>query len=127
MYACRDVDDLPVREAMQARWHFHYRGKGTRHIGAPDHRKDFNDHMSPLIGFLVKHVGQDWNEVYAEIKERGLSTKSMLGVHFMFHLWGLVKRNVILEDGIVVRCKQTGNDSGLFYIHPVTGALGRFA
>lgn len=117
-------EDLPQRESMKARWHFHYRGKETRYAGSPDHRKQFNDHMAPLVRFLAKHVGLKWDDVYSEIKEAELTSRSMLGTHFIFHLWDLVKRNVHVVGQVLWRDHSLLRP-GKFYIHPDTGTLCR--
>ncbi len=117
----RGLENLPLRESMKTRWHFHHR-KSTRIVGRDDHRKNFSDHLGPLLGFLRSRCGRPWDEVHSEIRKHA-DYHSVLGFHLVYHFLKLVKRQVFIRDGLVITAKQDILCSGQFYVHPETGLL----
>lgn len=117
-----DWETLPQRESMKVHWHFHRRYKAKRLVGRDDRRKQFNDHLSPLRRFLKTRLGSDWNDLNSEIRQEA-STRTVLGFHLMHHFWRMIRRNVIVVDGVVFsnRCQQLS--SGSFYIDPTSNKL----
>ena len=91
--------------------------------------KYLSDHLGPLRRLLRSKVGQPWNDVYSELRQR-LDRNTVTGLHVLSHLWDYVEQHVEMIDGVPY-CKGTrhhGRQLGTghryeFYIHPETGIL----
>lgn len=100
------------------------RPKSTRLVGPEDHRKEFNDHLAPLVRFLQSRLGKAWSEVNSEIRQEA-NSRSMLGFHLVVHFKAMVKRNVFIVDNLPVNTKGLPLRPGVFYVNPETGILSR--
>ena len=91
--------------------------------------KYLSDHLGPLRRLLHSKVGQPWNDVYSELRQR-LDRNTVTGLHVLSHLWDYVEQHVEMIDGVPY-CKGNrhhGRQLGTgyrheFYIHPETGIL----
>ncbi len=105
--------DYPSRISMKGYWAQH---------------KELNENLRPLERFLRARVGQKWDDVYAEISQK-LNYRSTVQYHVFQHLDEMVEKNTRMIDGVLHDSQGRRLSSvwyGLFYVHPVTGRLGRF-
>lgn len=109
------------------------RPKGTR-----IERKQLNENLMPLIRFLESKVGNNWNNVYSEIREN-INPNSSIQKHILNHVKQFVITDtVLLEDGRIISYVpywQRDSDyyvlndankeisKNEFYVHPETGIL----
>lgn len=77
--------------------------------------KEFSENLSPLIRFLQKNVGKNWNDIYSEIRET-LNMNKTTHKHLLDHVkWSVCtspmdeERN---ERGYFMRSKYSNN----FYV-----------
>lgn len=121
----RAFEDAPIRESMRARWHFHNRRQsGARLVkaGREERRKQFNDYLAPLLGFLRSRVGRDWDWIDSELRQHA-DTGSVLGFHLLYHVHKLVYRHVLVHDERVCTIRGDKIAPGYFYVHPHTHKL----
>jgi hypothetical protein len=111
-----DLDDLPKDEGYR---YPHY------------YNKEFNDLIGPLERFLISRLGQKWDDVYSEIREK-INANSTTQIHILGHLYWLVAVNVhIDENGIWEQPYKNWShgayrlSSGDIYVHPDTNILER--
>ena len=91
--------------------------------------KQFNENLSPLIGWLNSKVGKNWDKSYSELRKT-FDTRSVINQHIMEHLWQFVERHAFVndKDKIVVQNRFMGevaiNEShSEFFICPKSGIL----
>ena len=66
------------------------------------HRRYPSETFGPLIRFLNRRVGRQWDDVYSEIRQN-IDPKSTIDMHIMQHLFDFVQRDVeVTEDGRVL-------------------------
>lgn len=95
-------------------------------------QKNPADKLNPLIRWLAKHEGKNWDKCFSKLRKQ-LDSNSTLGQHVFDHLWDFVERNavVVSKNEVYRRCINPRNrlTSGLvcpsFYVHPNTGILCR--
>lgn len=91
-------------------------------------RKDFNENLNPLKGFLRKSVGRPWDDIYSELSQ-SLDRRSVINQHVFDHLMQYVAVNTMEKDGkLYVLSKYSGtvpieNSYHDYYVHPVTRIL----
>lgn len=94
----------------------------SRESTSPSRRvshKERSLNISPLLRFLEKCVGQNWDKVYSELKQN-FSKKYPRDIDS--HIAWYVEKNTILENGQVLDSKGS-KMYGYFYVHPITGLL----
>jgi hypothetical protein len=94
--------------------------------------KSLNEHLGPLRRFLDSRVGQQWDQVFAEISAR-IRPDSAVQDHVRDHVFDYVQRHVVLIDG--VPCSGEGRFYGrplhktwrrkVWYVCPQSGMLKR--
>lgn len=87
--------------------------------------KYFSDNLSPLKRWLRSQLGQPWDNVYSQLRQK-IETRTLCGQHLLFHLWGFVERDVELINDVPYRRGQLhplGYWRDEFYIHPETKIL----
>jgi hypothetical protein len=94
-------------------------------------RKELNENLGPLWGFLQSRVGRLWNDVYSEIREH-LGPDSAVQMHVVQHVKQGVVTDTVIVDGKVGYYGKYGrgflslegtSNYKLFYVHPLTGIL----
>lgn len=103
------LDELPARIGM---------GKIWRKCS-----KSLNENLAPLRRFLASKVGQPWNDVNSELRER-IHVKSAVQLHIWQHVEGYVCLHPLEVEG------QWTNERGYamrepFFVNPRTGLLCR--
>jgi len=58
--------------------------------------KYFSDNLEPMIRFLNSMVGKTWNKIHATLC-RGLSKKTVSGLHVFNHLYDFVHVDTVTE------------------------------
>jgi hypothetical protein len=105
-------DDSPARESMRFKYGWD--------------RKEFNDFLSPIRGFVRKSVGRPWDDVWSEITAH-LSLNSTTQRHVLEHVFDNVELHTIeQEDGEItdsrgLPLRRYRGES--FYVCPSTGVL----
>jgi len=62
-------------------------------------RKEFNENLKPLYGFIHKSVGRKWNDVYSEICQV-FDKRSVINQHILIHLDQYVEKQIeVRADG----------------------------
>ena len=61
--------------------------------------KDFGENLNPLLRFLEKSVGKNWDKIYSQLVNR-FDKRSVIGNHIYQHLWEFVERDVKIIDGV---------------------------
>lgn len=108
-------DESPGREPMfGAKW-----GWGDR--------KQLNDFLSPIRGFLRKSVGRSWNDVWSEVTAL-LKPVSVMQRHVLEHVRDYVEVHTVRQpDGSVTdsrgRRLRSYFNRGAFYVDPDDGTL----
>lgn len=92
--------------------------------------KQLNEHLSPLVRWLQKQCGRNWNEVWSEICE-GLSVRNLTSAHVRNHADDFVEKNCIYVEGKLCNSKGLPLNLGWgrwhkFYVDPVDGVLREF-
>lgn len=112
-----ELEDLPSRESMKCRYNRNY------------DRKEFNENLNPLYGFVRKSVGKKWDETYSELCEV-FDMSSVINNHILEHLAHTVETKIIEEDSELFyrwynRALQPviDKDGPEYYVHPRTGVL----
>lgn len=108
-------ENAKLQESMKYR-----HGGGTR---------TFNDNLEPLIRYLARSVGKNWNKVHADLCKQ-LKKNTVSGLHVFNHLYDFVTENTHVE-GKRVYYMQQGKSKELFsrekfpkfYISAKTGQL----
>jgi hypothetical protein len=92
----------------------------------------FDDNLGLLKKFLMTHVGQKWDDVFAKLNAR-LDNRSVQGQHIIGHIFDFVELDVKVENGKVVRkiekryiWRTECHTEHSFYVHPETGILCRW-
>lgn len=80
-----EFSDLPDREGMKTRHNYNYR------------RKEFNENLNPLKGFLNARVGKKWDKVYSEICAT-FDKRSVINQHILVHLFDYVNNEVWMDE-----------------------------
>ena len=114
----QDPENSPAKESMEGAYRNGY------------NRKQFNDHVQPLLRYLVSQIGRPWDKVYSEIREQ-VSPGSTIQLHLLQHVDQCVHRKVVIRDGKVLDLKQRYIDGELvsrgkhptMYVHPENGLL----
>lgn len=93
--------------------------------------KEFSDLLGPLHRFLISKVGQKWNDVYSEVRER-LNPDSTVQIHIIGHLFQFIETETYIgDDGEVCYNNPYGSanhiGAGELYVHPETGIICRTA
>lgn len=105
-------DDSPARESMRFKFGWD--------------RKQFDDFLSPILGFLKKSVGRPWDDVWSEISAH-LTLASTTQRHVLGHVLDYVETNTLeWPDGEITdsRGRELGGFfRGSFYVCPSTGVL----
>lgn len=81
-------------------------------------RKNLNENLNPLFRFLNSHVGQPWNDVYSEIRER-INMNSAVQFHIWQHVQQYVCWHAIPNNSIGIH--------HAFFVDPESGILERYA
>ena len=89
--------------------------------------KELNENLRPLIRWLEKQVGRNWDDVYSEICQ-GLSVRNATSAHVRDHAEEFVRKDCTIVDGEI--CDNVGKPLGEyhwgwkeFYVHPESGKL----
>lgn len=61
-------------------------------------RKEFNENLNPLKGYLRTRVGKPWNDTYSEIRTN-FDARKVINNHILEHLFQYVEIDVIIVDG----------------------------
>jgi hypothetical protein len=89
--------------------------------------KHLNEHLGPMRRFLNSRVGQHWNKVYAEVRQR-INPDSTQQMHILQHLlgpFGYVQTDVkVGPEGTFTDLRGRRLDAGWF-VNPKTGCLQR--
>ena len=111
------LDDLPKNQ-----------GYRRPHMYDP---KEFSDLLGPLEGFLRSRVGQKWDDVYSEIRER-INPSSTVQIHIMGHVFQFIYEKTFLgDDGHIYATKISRFWGGTpfrvsygdLYVHPISGLV----
>lgn len=94
-------------------------------------RKQFNEHLNPLRGWLRSVVGKPWDKSYSELRKK-FDARSTINNHILEHLWWYVEKDAVLQDGKVVvlntyshEYEPISNSTSEYYICPKDGTLKR--
>ena len=79
-----DYENYHLIESMKWRWR---------------DRKEQSDRLKPLWGYLHKHVGKPWNDVWSDICEH-MDFRSVLGFHIRSHIDQYVHKRPHMIDGV---------------------------
>ena len=61
-------------------------------------RKSFNEHLSPLKGWLRSVVGKQWDKSYSELRQK-FDARSTINNHILEHLWDYVETHAFVQNG----------------------------
>jgi hypothetical protein len=94
-----------------------------------DNRKQFGEHLSPLLRYLQGQVDRPWSKVYSDLCSR-LDRRNLVQAHAFVHIDDYVKRATVWHDGRVFVRTRWGLESLAecgckLYVHPLTGILLR--
>ena len=111
----KDVEDLPQRESMGSP-HSHWHSS-----------KERNTHWAPLKRYLDKQVGRRWDDVYSEIRQTFVSSKSVDHDVLERVARTVMTRGLFVDNGVVLEHSPYGEPSPPvdLYVHPETGLLCR--
>lgn len=92
--------------------------------------KELNEHLSPLVRWLSKQVGRNWDDVWSEICD-GLSIRNATTAHVRDHADQFVEKNCTLVDGVLCNSRgeplnKTGWRWHRFYVDPADNTLREF-
>jgi len=107
-----------------------------RPVGRGIERKLQGDRLKPLINYLHSQLGRSWDDVYSDIR-RNISMRSVMQMHVVQHIDGLVRKNTYLgDDGKVyencdyrssripqVSLEEPVYYGAIFYVHPTYKTL----
>jgi hypothetical protein len=102
------MDEWPLKESHKQEWR-----------DCP--MKCLNENLAPLRRFLRSHVGQPWNDVVSEMRER-INLNSAVQLHIWQHVKDYVCEDPIERDGKLWD-KRGFELRGYFYVEPGTGIL----
>src|SRR5262249_27505564 len=107
-------DSGPRQEGMR-RWHTVYHGWEC---------KEQTDLLGPLHRFLQSQVGQDWDNVWAEICHDA-DARALMGLHLRFHAWCCVAQVTRGTDSKLydTQGRELNQRLWKFYIDPATNQL----
>lgn len=91
-----------------------------------DYSKSLNENLAPLVRFLQRRIGRNWDGVFAEICEH-LDTGSTVKMHVREHLRDFVifggRRGELLRDGHVLSPDRRNCRGHELYVDPRDGIL----
>jgi len=64
-------------------------------------RKQFNENLNPLKGWLRSVIGKQWDKSYSELREK-FDARSTINQHILEHLWHYVETHAFIVDGKVM-------------------------
>ena len=104
---CIPLDELPSKQGMRRAW--------------SGNRKMLNENLAPLRRFIESKVGQPWNDVNSEIRQR-VNLNSAVQLHIWQHVMDSVCIHANVRDGKII---HFGNPwrSYQYYVDPSTGVL----
>jgi hypothetical protein len=102
------MDEWPLKESHKQEWREYP-------------MKFLNENLAPLRRFLRSHVGQPWNDVVSEMRER-INLNSAVQLHIWQHVKDYVCVDPIERNGKLVNKRGFALD-GYFYVDPATGIL----
>jgi hypothetical protein len=91
-------------------------------------KKELNENLNPLYGFIRKSVGRPWDKVYSELC-KSFDKRSVINQHILDHLFQYVRVNTVLRDNKIYAIDKWGDEDPLdrtsarYYVHPKTGIL----
>jgi hypothetical protein len=114
----KSLEDAPTKQGMRRPY---------------TNRKEFSDHIKPLLRFLSSNIGRPWNKVYSEICEH-ITLDSTMQRHILEHVKTSVELDVQMIDGnphhTTVRAWHSGylpiestRNYQQLYVHPANGLL----
>lgn len=64
-------------------------------------RKQFNENLNPLKGWLRSAIGKQWDKSYSELREK-FDARSTINQHILEHLWDYIETHAFVIDGKVM-------------------------
>ena len=110
-----DEDDHPSHESMTKKW------KGNP--------KEFTDHIQPLVRFMDKQVGKNWDKVQSEICKT-FPKKGTMNLHIWDHIKDMIitPENIKFIEGVPYEKSRWGwrnLTKGELWVHPKTNVIQR--
>lgn len=111
-------DEVGGRESMRKRFNFGY------------DRKEFNENLNPLKGWLRSCIGKKWDKCYSELR-KNFDARSVVNAHILEHLYDFIQIHTKVVDGKVVALSRWARDGWIpvkqlpcdYYVCPKDGTV----